>query len=139
MGKVVAVLSGKGGTGKTTVCAGLAAGLAAQGCRVLCIDLDVGLRNLDIALGLSQVPALSFQDVSEEGADLTAAAQHPVYETLFFLTAPVGRRPEELDRAAFDRMMEAARQSFDFCLLDAPAGVGAGFQLAAGRPAWRFW
>ena len=102
MGKVVAVLSGKGGTGKTTVCAGLAAGLAAQGCRVLCIDLDVGLRNLDIALGLSQVPALSFQDVSEEGADLTAAAQHPVYETLFFLTAPVGRRPEELDRAAFD-------------------------------------
>ena len=84
MGKVVAVLSGKGGTGKTTVCAGLAAGLAAQGCRVLCIDLDVGLRNLDIALGLSQVPALSFQDVSEEGADLTAAAQHPVYETLFF-------------------------------------------------------
>ena len=131
MGKVVAVLSGKGGTGKTTVCAGLAAGLAAQGCRVLCIDLDVGLRNLDIALGLSQVPALSFQDVSEEGADLTAAAQHPVYETLFFLTAPVGRRPEELDRAAFDRMMEAARQSFDFCLLDAPAGVGAGFQLAA--------
>ena len=60
----MAVLSGKGGTGKTTVCAGLALELAAQGCRVLCIDLDVGLRNLDIALGMAQVPALSFPDVS---------------------------------------------------------------------------
>ncbi|MFR8334481.1 MAG: AAA family ATPase [Oscillospiraceae bacterium] len=60
MGNVIAVLSGKGGTGKTTVCAGLATGLAAQGRRVLAIDLDVGLRNLDICLGLAQVqPCLS--------------------------------------------------------------------------------
>ena len=55
------------------------------------------------------------------------------------MTAPVGRRPEELDRAAFDRMMEAARQSFDFCLLDAPAGVGAGFQLAARAASLEVW
>ena len=54
MGTVMAVLSGKGGTGKTTVCAGLGAALAELGLRVLCIDLDVGLRNLDIALGMAQ-------------------------------------------------------------------------------------
>ena len=109
MGKVMAVLSGKGGTGKTTVCAGLALELAAQGCRVLCIDLDVGLRNLDIALGMAQVPALSFPDVSEGGASLLEAARHPGCEALSFLTAPVGRRPEELDQEAFARMMEAVR------------------------------
>ena len=131
MGNVIAVLSGKGGTGKTTVCAGLAAGLAAQGRRVLCIDLDVGLRNLDIALGLAQVPALSFPDVSEGGEPIQSAARHPAYETLFFLTAPVGRNPEELDQEAFDRMMAEVRRTFDVCLLDAPAGVGAGFQMAA--------
>ena len=131
MGNVIAVLSGKGGTGKTTVCAGLATGLAAQGRRVLCIDLDVGLRNLDIALGLAQVPALSFPDVSEGGEPIQSAARHPAYETLFFLTAPVGRNPEELDQEAFDRMMAEVRRTFDVCLLDAPAGVGAGFQMAA--------
>ena len=90
MGKVMAVLSGKGGTGKTTVCAGLALELAAQGCRVLCIDLDVGLRNLDIALGMAQVPALSFPDVSEGGASLLEAARHPGCEALSFLTAAGG-------------------------------------------------
>lgn len=131
MGNVIAVLSGKGGTGKTTVCAGLATGLAAQGRRVLCIDLDVGLRNLDIALGLAQVPALSFPDVSEGGEPIQSAARHPAYETLFFLTAPVGRNSEELDQEAFDRMMAEVRRTFDVCLLDAPAGVGAGFQMAA--------
>ncbi|MEI3129484.1 MAG: AAA family ATPase [Oscillospiraceae bacterium] len=52
MGQVIAVISGKGGTGKTTLSAGLAACLAAEGCRVLAVDLDVGLRNLDISWGL---------------------------------------------------------------------------------------
>lgn len=139
MGNVIAVLSGKGGTGKTTVCAGLATGLAAQGRRVLCIDLDVGLRNLDIALGLAQVPALSFPDVSEGGEPIQSAARHPAYETLFFLTAPVGRSPEELDQEAFDRMMAEVRRTFDVCLLDAPAGVGAGFQMAARPPVQSSW
>ena len=50
MGETIAVLSGKGGTGKTSVCAGIATALAAEGKRVLCIDCDVGLRNLDISL-----------------------------------------------------------------------------------------
>ena len=132
VGKVVAVLSAKGRTGKTTVCAGPA---GAQGCRVLCIDLDVGLRNLDIALGLSQVPALSFQDVSEEGADLTAAAQHPVYETLFFFDGAGGAKAGGTGPGAFDRMMEAARQSFDFWAAGCTGRHVGNFQLAArGQP-----
>ena len=58
MAELIAVLSGKGGTGKTSVCAGLATALARDGLRVLCIDCDIGLQNLDIALGISELGAL---------------------------------------------------------------------------------
>ena len=131
MGEVIAVLSGKGGTGKTSICAGIAACLAREGKRVLCIDLDVGLRNLDIALGMQDVPALAFTEVFAGGFDLSAAAVHPRLPNLSFLTAPVGLRPEEVDREGFFRLLSRAREQFDFCMIDAPAGLGTGFQLAA--------
>ena len=60
MGQVLAVISGKGGTGKTSVCAGVASCLAAEGRRVLAIDTDVGLRNLDISLGMTEEAVLPF-------------------------------------------------------------------------------
>ena len=63
MGTSIAVTSGKGGTGKTTVTAGVACCLAALGRRVLCMDMDVGLRNLDIALGMSDCAVMDFSDV----------------------------------------------------------------------------
>ena len=81
MGEVYAIVSGKGGTGKTSVCAGLACALAEREKKVLCIDCDVGLRNLDISLGMSDVPALSFLDVSEGSYRLEDAARHPKYPT----------------------------------------------------------
>ena len=65
MGELYAIVSGKGGTGKTSVCAGLAAALAEKGRKVLCIDCDVGLRNLDISLGMSDCASLSFLDVCQ--------------------------------------------------------------------------
>ena len=77
LGEIIAVLSGKGGTGKTSVCAGLAISLAAQGKRVLCVDCDVGLRNLDISLGLSDNGALSFLDVMNGSYQLSDATIHP--------------------------------------------------------------
>ena len=63
MGQVLAVISGKGGTGKTSVCAGVAGCLCMEGARVLCIDADLGLRNLDISLGMASEAGLSFLDV----------------------------------------------------------------------------
>ena len=66
MAEVIAIVSGKGGTGKTSLCAGIAQALATSGKTVLCVDCDVGLRNLDIALGISHLGALSFQ----RGSDL---------------------------------------------------------------------
>ena len=129
MASVIAVLSGKGGTGKTTVCAGISVALAASGMRVLCIDCDVGLRNLDISLGLSDSSALSFLDVSEGSYRLDQAARHPTWPLLHFLTAPVNRGISQIDTAAFLRMLQLARSDYDYILLDAPAGVDAGFRL----------
>lgn len=131
MGEVIAVLSGKGGTGKTSVCAGISVALAASGLQVLSIDLDVGLRNLDISLGMSDRGALSFADVSEGGYSLDQAARHPAYPSLAFLTAPVNRSPEQVDAEAFGAMLRLARQEFEYIFLDAPAGLDAGFRLAA--------
>ena len=131
MRKVTAVLSGKGGTGKTSVCAGLAIALAQTGEKVLCIDCAVGLRNLDIALGMSDVSTLSFLEVCRGEYPVTMAAKHPVYPTLQFLTAPMHCAPEDIDISAFSAMLEAAKEQFDYVFLDGPAGVGAGFDLTA--------
>lgn len=133
MGELLAVLSGKGGTGKTSVCAGVATALAASGKRVLCIDCDVGLRNLDLSLGLSDSGAVSFVEVCRGIYPLQQAARHPVYESLSFLTAPVSCPWEEIDGAAFGRLLQQARSLFDYVLMDAPAGVEQGFRLAAAH------
>lgn len=131
MGEVIAVLSGKGGTGKTSVCAGLAEALAQMGERVLCIDCDVGLRNLDIALGISDLGALSFLEVCRGEYSIDMAACHPVYPKLHFLTAPVNCRMEQVEEAGFLSMLDQARSRFDYIFMDAPAGVEAGFSLTA--------
>ena len=129
MGELFAVLSGKGGTGKTSVCAGIATALAMEGKKVLCIDCDVGLRNLDISLGMSQSAVLSFLEVCGDGYSLDWAAKHPVFSTLSFLTAPMNCSVEEIDKTAFHEMLRKAQKKFDYILLDAPAGVDAGFRL----------
>lgn len=132
MGEVYAVVSGKGGTGKTSVCAGIATALAEGGKRVLCVDCDVGLRNLDISLGMSDSGNLSFLDVSEYGYDLNNAPRHGIYPNLSFLTAPMNRSAEDIDPEPFTQLLYRARSEFDFIFLDAPAGVDAGFRLATG-------
>ena len=129
MGELIAVVSGKGGTGKTSVCAGLAAALAETGKQVLCVDCDVGLRNLDISLGMSECGSLSFLDVAEYGYELENAPKSSIYPTLSFLTAPMNRSPEEISTDSFTRLFRQARERFDYIFLDAPAGVDAGFRL----------
>ena len=132
MGELIAVLSGKGGTGKTSVCAGIAAALAASGRRVLCIDCDVGLRNLDISLGLTDTASLSFLEVCRGDYPLTQATVHPKFPSLSFLTAPMNCSVNDLDTEAFGRLVFEARKIYDYIFLDTPAGVDAGFRLTAG-------
>ena len=131
VGELIAVLSGKGGTGKTSVCAGIATALAASGKRILCIDCDIGLRNLDISLAMSDSGALSFLDVCSGSYPLSGAAPHPIYPSLRFLTAPINRAPESIGQEAFGQMLSQARAEYDYVFLDAPAGIDAGFRLAA--------
>lgn len=131
MGELIAIASGKGGTGKTSICAGLATALAEMGDKVLCIDCDIGLRNLDISLGLSQEGAISFLDVMQGRYTLDDALRHESYENLYFLTAPMNCPAGSVDPAQFSRMLRQAREVFAYVLLDAPAGVEAGFRLAA--------
>lgn len=129
MGTAVMVTSGKGGTGKTSLTAGAASCLAALGRRVLCIDLDIGLRNLDLTLGLSDRALMDFTDVMDYRCSLLGAAvEQPEIRGLFLLTAPLSA--EHLDQERFRELVDEAREYFDFIFMDSPAGLGEGFQLA---------
>ncbi len=130
MSEVLVITSGKGGTGKTTLCAGLATCLAAMGQKVLAIDCDIGLHNLDIALGMADCASVSFLDVMMENNYLSDAPEHPVIPGLQLLTAPLKTRAGLVDDIIFGRLIEEAQEVYDWILLDAPAGIGFGFDLA---------
>lgn len=134
MGTVIAVTSGKGGTGKTTLSGGLGSCLAALGHRTLCIDCDVGLKNLDLVLGLTDLSLMNFEDVMTGRVSLEdGAVPHPDIENLFFLTAPSTLDPENIDREKMAELLSQVREEFEYCIIDGPAGVGAGFRLAAAN------
>ena len=109
MGESIAFLSGKGGTGKTSVCAGIATALAKEGKTVLCIDCDIGLRNLDISLGLSDEPVLNFLDIAHGHYLLEQLQSHPRFPTLWFLTAPVNVQADDISEEAFALMIQNAK------------------------------
>lgn len=130
MGTVIAITSGKGGTGKTSVTGGVAASLALMGRRVLCIDMDIGLRNLDISLGLSDRALMDFSDVALGRCPLAwAAVEHPDLKGLSLLSAPL-TLPDGLTPDRVRTMLQEARGNWDYVLIDAPAGLGTGFRLA---------
>ena len=131
MGQCIAVVSGKGGTGKTSFTAGVGEALAVSGRRVLCLDCDVGLRNLDLALGLSDRALMDFSDVAQGRCSLeSAVVEHPRLPGLFLLTAPVRTRGRPVTETQMADLLAEVRKRYDFCLLDAPAGLGTGFLLA---------
>lgn len=133
MAVVTVVVSGKGGVGKSTLCAGLGSALCRQGKRVLLIDGDAGLRSLDVLLGVTETLAYDLGDIAQG----RCAPQEAVYPTalpqLFLLPAQQGRpfAPRVM------RMVAGTLSAqFDHILIDSPAGIGAGF-LSASAPANR--
>ena len=107
MGQVIAVVSGKGGTGKTSLAAHVGLHLAALGNLVLCLDCDMGLRNLDLALGMTDRAVMDFTDVVEGRCTLQeAAAAPPGQRNLFLLTAP--SPPDEKKAERFRNFPKAA-------------------------------
>ena len=130
-GQCVAVVSGKGGTGKTSFTAGVGSALAQMGQKVLCVDCDVALRNLDLALGLTDKAIMDFTDVAQQRCALeVAAVEHPDLPGLFLLTAPTRSRGRPVTEEEMTALLDQVRQRFDYCFLDAPAGLGGGFRLA---------
>lgn len=138
MGTVIAVASGKGGTGKTSFCANVAVSLCALGEKVLLIDADAGLRSLDLVLGMTDRLLFSYGDVIQGNATLKeAAAVHPVVGNLRVLTAPgqpgVGEvyEPEKIRE-----LLWRIRAHFTYTLVDCAAGLGSdviSFAAAADR------
>lgn len=131
MGTVITITSGKGGTGKTSLTGGVASSLALMGCSVLCIDMDIGLRNLDISLGLNDRALMDFSDVALGRCPLArAAVTHPTLKNLSLLTSPMSL-PASLTTDKIRALLRTARTMYDYILIDSPAGLGPGFQLAA--------
>ncbi len=130
MGEILAFVSGKGGTGKTSMCAAVAICLASGGKRVLCVDLDVGLRNLDIALGMTEEGSLPFTSLMDGTYAADQLTSHAAWPGLYLLTAPVNTDAESVDAEAFSEFLNSVRERYDFILLDAPAGVGSLFRMA---------
>lgn len=130
MGTVITITSGKGGTGKTSITGGVAAWLALMGRTVLCVDMDIGLRNLDISLGLNDRALMDFSDVALGRCPLArAAVGHPDLKGLSLLTAPMSL-PASLTPEKVRALLDTARAAYDYILIDSPAGLGAGFRLA---------
>ena len=131
MGTSIVITSGKGGTGKTTCTGAVGTALAMLGKRTLLVDCDIGLKNLDIILGLTDSSLWDFSDVLSGAAGIgKAAVPHPRVENLYFLPAPTDPTPEGIDEGMFRELISSLKEDYDFVLIDSPAGVGSGFKLA---------
>ena len=129
--RVITVTSGKGGVGKTTLTANLGVALAMQGQRVVTIDADVGLRNLDVMLGLENRIVYDLVDVVEGRCQLRQAMVHDKrLSELFLLPAAQTRDKSAIKPEDMLRVCEDLRERCDFVLIDSPAGIEQGFRYA---------
>jgi len=130
-GRAIVVTSGKGGVGKTTTTANVGAALGATGASVVLVDADVGLRNLDIVLGLESRVRFHVLDVLEGKAELDdALVSDKRVPTMKLLAASQTREKDDVDTQAFRALIERLRERFDYVLIDCPAGIETGFQNA---------
>lgn len=131
MGEVIVITSGKGGVGKTTTTANLGVGLAMQGKKVVLIDADIGLRNLDVVMGLENRIVYDLVDVVEGNCrPKQALIRDKRYETLFLLPAAQTRDKNAVTPEQMKKLCEELKQEYDFILVDCPAGIEQGFRNA---------
>jgi septum site-determining protein MinD len=129
--KIVTVTSGKGGVGKTTTTANLAVALASGGKKVVCIDGDIGLRNLDVVLGLENRIVYDIVDIVEGRCRLRQAMiRDKQFQELYLIPAAQTRDKSALSPSDMVRVCEELRPDFDYILIDSPAGIERGFRNA---------
>ena len=131
MGEVIVITSGKGGVGKTTSTANIGTGLAQLHKKVVMIDTDIGLRNLDVILGLENRIIYNLVDVIEGTCRLKQALiRDKRYPGLFLLPSAQTRDKSSVSPEQMKKLVEQMREDFDYIILDCPAGIEQGFQNA---------
>jgi len=131
MGEVIVVTSGKGGVGKTTTSANIGTGLALEGKKVALIDADIGLRNLDVVMGLENRIVYDLIDVVEGNCRLKQALiKDKRYEGLFLLPAAQTRDKDAVSPEQMQKLCDNLKEEFDYIIIDCPAGIEQGFKNA---------
>ena len=131
MGEVIVITSGKGGVGKTTTTANLGAALALRGNKVALVDTDIGLRNLDVVMGLENRIVYDIVDVVEGNCKLRQALiKDKRFADLFLLPAAQTRDKSAVDEQQMQNLVGQLKEEFDFILIDCPAGIEQGFKNA---------
>ncbi|MHB8629743.1 MAG: septum site-determining protein MinD [Aggregatilineales bacterium] len=129
--RVITITSGKGGVGKTTTTANLSAALAELNKRVVTIDTDIGLRNLDLVMGIEKRIVCDLVDVVEKRSTLRQAmVKHKKYPNLYVIPAAQTRDKTAVSPAQMIEIVKELRADFDFILIDSPAGIERGFRNA---------
>ena len=131
MGEVIVVTSGKGGVGKTTTTANLGSALALRGKKLVLIDTDIGLRNLDVVMGLENRIVYDIVDVVEEKCKLKQALiKDKRFKDLFLLPAAQTRDKSAVNEEQMKELTEKLKEEFDYIIIDCPAGIEQGFKNA---------
>ena len=129
--RVIVITSGKGGVGKTTTTANIGAGLADKGHKVLLIDTDIGLRNLDVVMGLENRIVYDLIDVIEERCRISQALiKDKRCPNLVLLPAAQIRDKNDVNTDQMKELIHSLKESFDYILIDCPAGIEQGFKNA---------
>ena len=131
MSEVIVVTSGKGGVGKTTTSANVGTGLAAMGKKVVLIDTDIGLRNLDVVMGLENRIVYNLVDVIAGNCRMKQALiKDKRYDDLFLLPSAQTKDKTSVSPEQMKKLTSELSESFDYVLLDCPAGIEQGFRNA---------
>jgi len=131
MGEVIVITSGKGGVGKTTTTANIGAGLAKLNKKVVVIDTDLGLRNLDVVMGLENRIVYNLVDVIEGNCRMKQALiKDKRYESLYLLPSAQTRDKSAISPGQMKKLTDELAEEYDYILLDCPAGIEQGFQNA---------
>ncbi len=129
MGIVIAVISGKGGVGKTTATANLGLGIAMNGKKCVVVDFDIGQRNLDMILGLENRVVYDLVQVMEGEASVKQALiKSKINEGLYFLAASQSKDKSVLSSEKVQGLVKELKDNFDYVILDSPAGIESGFE-----------